>query len=105
MVPDLGSLNHPVDSSFWRIMIIDGKEKTLMPAFAMARGGPLTPEQIDSLVVYLVKDFPREHKPTPQIQLPPAAPPAIPPPQVRAPSPPPSQIQWVTLPAESSAGK
>lgn len=57
MVPDLHSLNHPTDRDFWRAMIVHGKPGTLMPAFAVGQGGPLTDKQIDSLVDYLVNEF------------------------------------------------
>jgi hypothetical protein len=73
MITDLGSLNHPVDAEFWRLMISNGKPATMMPAFAQNQGGPLSKEQIDSLVDYLMTDFPRNHKPTQQVQLPTAA--------------------------------
>jgi mono/diheme cytochrome c family protein len=74
MVPDLGSLNHPTDAAFWRTMISDGKDKSLMPAFSAGHGGPLSNDQIESLVEYMTKDFPREHKPTPQLPFAAAAP-------------------------------
>jgi Protein of unknown function (DUF1573)/Cytochrome C oxidase, cbb3-type, subunit III len=74
MITDLGSLNHPVDAEFWKLMVAGGKPGTMMPAFAQDQGGPLSKEQIDSLVDYLMTDFPRNHKPTTQAQLPEAAP-------------------------------
>jgi cytochrome c553 len=83
MVPDLGSLKHPTDAAYWRTIIADGKDKTLMPAFSGGRGGPLSNEQIESLVEYLTKDFPREHKPTPQVAFPAAASAPVPMPQPR----------------------
>jgi cytochrome c553 len=58
MVPDLHALKHPTDNDYWRKWITSGKTGTLMPAFAKAEGGPLTDEQISSLVDYLVKSFP-----------------------------------------------
>jgi mono/diheme cytochrome c family protein len=73
MITDLGSLNHPVDAEFWRLMISNGKPATMMPAFAQSQGGPLSQEQISSLVDYLMTDFPRNHKPTQQVQVPQAA--------------------------------
>jgi Protein of unknown function (DUF1573)/Cytochrome C oxidase, cbb3-type, subunit III len=73
-ITDLGSLTHPVDAEFWRLIISSGKPATMMPAFAQDQGGPLTKEQVDSLVNYLMTDFPRNHKPTPQVALPEAAP-------------------------------
>ena len=74
MIPDLASLNHPVDANFWRTITAEGKLNSMMPAFAQEHGGPLTKEQIDSLVTYMTTDFPRDHKPTVQIKLPAAAP-------------------------------
>jgi mono/diheme cytochrome c family protein len=62
MVPDLRALNHPTDANFWRLFIAEGKENTLMPAFSQERGGPLTKEQINSLVEYLTTRFPFELK-------------------------------------------
>ena len=58
MVPDLKKMNHPTDANFWRTMITSGKPGSLMPAFAKSQEGPLSDEQIDSLVEYCVKAFP-----------------------------------------------
>jgi len=58
MVPNLRALNHPTDREQWKTWITQGKSGTLMPAFAGAEGGPLTDEQIDSLVDYLVEQIP-----------------------------------------------
>jgi len=55
MVPDLRSLKHPVDRDYWRQWVMQGKPGTLMPAFAKSEGGPLTDEQINSLVEFLWK--------------------------------------------------
>ncbi|MDB6053246.1 MAG: hypothetical protein JWN25_769 [Verrucomicrobiales bacterium] len=52
IVPDLVKMNHPTDKAFWKQMIAEGKDKTLMPGFGKEKGGPLTAEQIDSLVEY-----------------------------------------------------
>jgi mono/diheme cytochrome c family protein len=54
MVPDLLSLNKPTDAHYWRTWIMFGREGSLMPAFLKERGGPLTAEQIESLVQFLV---------------------------------------------------
>ncbi len=93
MVPDILALNRPPDTNYWRAMIANGVEKpgSLMPAFAQEHGGPLKKEQIDSLVVYMTTDFPREHKPTVQIKPPAAIPaPSNQPPQASvSPGPPP----------------
>lgn len=53
MVPDLRALKPTPGPDHWRQWITHGKAETLMPAFARNDGGPLTPEQIDSLVDYL----------------------------------------------------
>jgi hypothetical protein len=39
--------------TYWRVWTAKGKEGTLMPGFAEAEGGPLSEEQIDSLVDFL----------------------------------------------------
>ncbi len=52
-VPDLHHLADATSAAFWRTWITGGKPGTLMPAFAKADGGPLSNEQIDSLVNYL----------------------------------------------------
>ncbi len=70
MVTDLTKLQHPADAAFWKQMIAEGKEHSSMPAFGKAKGGPLSDEQIDSLVEYAVKKFPfnpANVKPTPAI--------------------------------------
>jgi mono/diheme cytochrome c family protein len=55
MVPDLAKLSKATDDSYWRSWISFGKEGTLMPGFLNSgyAGGPLTPEQVKSLVLYL----------------------------------------------------
>lgn len=58
MVPDLHQLKVATNADYWRFFIVNGKPATLMPAFAQAQGGPLSDVQINSLVDYLVKDFP-----------------------------------------------
>jgi mono/diheme cytochrome c family protein len=58
MVPDLRALKHPTDADYWRKWVASGKPGSLMPAFAQAEGGPLTGEQINSLVDYLAKAVP-----------------------------------------------
>lgn len=57
MVPLLRALNKPMKAEDWRRVITEGKPDSLMPAFANDHGGPLTPEQIDSLVAYLTGPF------------------------------------------------
>ncbi len=53
MVPDLHNLPVPTNEDFWRTWITAGKDGSLMPAFAMSQGGPLSDSQIASLAVYL----------------------------------------------------
>jgi mono/diheme cytochrome c family protein len=60
MVPDLMVVREPRDAAFWEKWISEGKERTLMPAFAQKHGGPLTDEQIASLVEYAMKRLPVE---------------------------------------------
>jgi len=59
-VPDLHHLKDPTSAAFWRTWITSGKPGTLMPAFAKIEGGPLSNEQIDSLVNYLSASIPPE---------------------------------------------
>ena len=59
-VPDLGIAKEKRDAAFWEKWIREGKEGTLMPAFAKAKGGPLDDAQIESLVKYLVANLPTE---------------------------------------------
>jgi mono/diheme cytochrome c family protein len=58
MVPDLKVPRSPRNFAFWQKWITEGKPGTLMPAFAAVHGGPLTPEQVDSLTAYLYQHFP-----------------------------------------------
>ncbi len=48
---------HPYTADIWRQWITSGKTNTLMPAFALTEGGPLTHEQINSLVDYGMNAF------------------------------------------------
>lgn len=57
MVPDLRTLSPQPTADGWRSLITHGKPGTLMPAFSASEGGPLTPEQIESLVEYLTHQF------------------------------------------------
>jgi hypothetical protein len=47
MVPDLKVARSERDDLFWRTWILLGKERTMMPAFGLDHGGPLTLEQVD----------------------------------------------------------
>jgi mono/diheme cytochrome c family protein len=58
MVPDLKNLNRSTDRIYWKVWITQGKVGSLMPAFAQSAGGPLSAEQINSLVDYLAEAIP-----------------------------------------------
>ena len=60
MVPDLLTARTPRDADFWRKWIAEGKENTMMPAFARKNGGPLTPEQVESLVAFALAALPTQ---------------------------------------------
>jgi len=65
MVPDLHHLPVETSAAFWSTWITYGKPNTLMPAFAESQGGFLTPEQVTSLVDYLVGAIPPQANPAP----------------------------------------
>jgi len=58
MVPDLHALAHETNADFWKTWTTHGKVGSLMPAFALTDGGPLSDQQIASLVDYLVQAIP-----------------------------------------------
>lgn len=58
IVPDLMVATTPRDAAFWQTLIADGRPQKLMPSFAQAHGGPLSKEQIKSLVDYALSVFP-----------------------------------------------
>jgi mono/diheme cytochrome c family protein len=60
MVADLLTAREPRDAAWWRRWISDGKDGTLMPAFAQKNGGPLTDQQIDSLVEFALSTLPTQ---------------------------------------------
>ena len=60
MVPDLAQPKTPRDQNYWRSWITHGRVGSMMPAFADTEGGPLSKEQIESLVTYLYDAFPKE---------------------------------------------
>lgn len=62
MVPDLKVAKEKRDSAWWTRWVEDGREQTLMPGFSQKHGGPLTEPQIESLVEYLLANFPTEPK-------------------------------------------
>lgn len=57
MVPDLKIAKEGRNEAFWEQWVKHGKPNTLMPAFSQAEGGPLSDDQIKSLVEYLAKNF------------------------------------------------
>lgn len=65
MVPDLKVAKQERNEEYWRNWIADGKQGSLMPAFATRAGGILTDEQIKSLVEHLVKTMPAKPAPAP----------------------------------------
>lgn len=81
MVTDL-KLKNPGLEEGWRQWILYGRTNSLMPAFAKAHGGILSPEQVESLVDYLVRTMP----PVPQFSGPASTPPGVVP-VVMAPNP------------------
>ena len=62
MVPDLTVAKEKRDVAWWTRWIDEGRDGSLMPAFAQKHGGPLTPSQVESLVEYLLATFPAEPK-------------------------------------------
>ena len=60
MVPDLAIAREMRDEAYWRRWISDGKERSLMPAFAQQHGGPLSAAQIESLIAYALQHLPTE---------------------------------------------
>ena len=65
MVPDLHNLKVPTNVEFWRTWIAHGKPGSLMPAFSLGDGGPLSDMQIASLAAYLNATIPSK---APQLQ-------------------------------------
>jgi mono/diheme cytochrome c family protein len=86
MVPDLKVAKAHRDLNYWQKWVMEGKAGTLMPAFAQAHGGPLTQEQIDSLVTYLYEAFPRAPQAQAAVTTPPVSVPPAPPAPVAAPA-------------------
>lgn len=65
MVPDLTVGHAGRDAAFWTQWISEGREGSLMPAFALKKGGVLAPEQIAQLVDYLTRRFPAQSETVP----------------------------------------
>lgn len=70
VVPDLKALKKPTDKAFWKRSVAAGKPGSLMPAFAQDEGGPLTPDQVDSLVDYLLEAYPNQATTPARVQVP-----------------------------------
>ncbi|MBC8003070.1 MAG: DUF1573 domain-containing protein [Opitutaceae bacterium] len=68
MVPDLAVARSSRDTAFWTEWVANGRDKTLMPGFSKTHGGPLTDEQVQSLVSYAMKKFPLEPAPSPVVR-------------------------------------
>lgn len=64
MVPDLLALKFPTSAPYWKYWIMNGRPGSLMPAFAKTQEGPLTDEQINSLVEYLTEKITKKATPT-----------------------------------------
>lgn len=60
MVTNLKALKYGTPKAYWDHWIRNGKPMSLMPAFEQKQGGPLTEDQITSLVEFISgsKDFP-----------------------------------------------
>jgi hypothetical protein len=85
MVPDLRAPKGPRNLSYWHNWISKGHPGSLMPAFAASEGGPLSQEQINSLVTYLARNYP-DGRTAPAVS-PVVVVPALPPPSAKAPGP------------------
>jgi mono/diheme cytochrome c family protein len=66
IVPDLHAIKTPTNNQFWQVWIAHGKPGSLMPAFSITDGGPLTDMQIANLATYLDTTIPSHAAPTPQ---------------------------------------
>jgi cytochrome c553 len=73
MVTDLHALKVETNAEYWKAWIDFGKDASLMPAFGQKHGGPLSDQQIASLVEYLVKAIPSKASAASAPQLPAAA--------------------------------
>jgi len=73
MVPDLKVAKQERNEEFWRNWITNGKQGSLMPAFAASQGGFLTDQQITSLVEHLMKALPTKPTPHTAASVPPPA--------------------------------
>lgn len=67
VVPDLRIARESRDTAYWRKWILEGKAGTLMPAFAKSQGGPLTDDQIESLVEHVLAALPTTPRVLPKL--------------------------------------
>ena len=58
MVPNLHLIALPKKEVDWMTLLSTGKPDTLMPGFAKRHGGPLTDDQLKSLIQYIMVAFP-----------------------------------------------
>lgn len=58
IVPDLHKLPHDTNAEYWKAIVTGGKPGSLMPAFSQHKNGPLSDQQIQTLVDYLVATMP-----------------------------------------------
>jgi mono/diheme cytochrome c family protein len=65
LVPDLRAPKAPRDHNYWVNWITSGRPGSMMPAFGVKDGGPLSEEQIASLAKYLGENFPQGPAPQP----------------------------------------
>ena len=56
-VTDLKALKHETDIDYWKHWIAHGRPGSMMPAYAMAEGGPLNDQQIHALAQYCMSMF------------------------------------------------
>ncbi|PTX94189.1 DUF1573 domain-containing protein [Opitutus sp. ER46] len=57
-VPDLLTARQHRDDAYWRRWITEGRPGTMMPGWSKAQGGPLTDEQIESLIQFALRTLP-----------------------------------------------
>jgi mono/diheme cytochrome c family protein len=65
VVPDLRAGSVPTSAPYWKYWIVNGRPGSLMPAFGESRGGPLTEQQVNSLVEHLTETISRQVRPAP----------------------------------------
>jgi mono/diheme cytochrome c family protein len=69
LVPDLHALKNTPTRAYWDAWIRNGKVGSMMPAFTLEKRGPLSDEQIDSLVDYLIAEFPTRKPHAPDLSM------------------------------------